>query len=70
MAWRVAAGTALLHWNVVVVVVVVVVVDDDDDRVLLSSRHRTTYRLTQGVHKGSPLAIKYLRAYLYSFLSY
>lgn len=57
MAWRVVAGTALVHWNVVVVV---------DDKVLLSSWHRTTYRLTQGVHEGSPLTIKYLRAYLYT----
>jgi hypothetical protein len=58
MAWRVVAGTALLHWNVVVV---------DDARVLLSSRHWTTYRLIQSVHEGSRLAIRYLRAYFYSY---
>ena len=66
MTWRVVAGTALLHWNVVVVVI-----DDgdDDERVqsFLLCIAPTTYSLTQGFHDGSSLASKYLRAYWSSF---
>jgi len=65
MAWRVAAGTALLHWNVLVLVDD----DDDDDRVqpFLLCIGLTTDKLTQGFHDGSSLTVHYLRDNLYSF---